>query len=205
MTSATVDNSPLVQLTEAGLMKLLADAQRGMAFLPPGAERDENGQVYRYVLEPTGRRKKVKGPDGKPTGREEEVCRRVRRPVFMAQDTSPEGLVAAKRTAYRRQMDFYWPGRDPSSGQIIGWLRLGCKREVDVPMNLGSGSELFEMVGIPIDEPEDIGSTTSVMQGVAITHDDAIAETAPPARQESPFSAEALENIPVSTRSRRGG
>jgi hypothetical protein len=200
----------MVQLTQEGLRRLLDDVAKGQGFLPPGAYRDESGQVWRDVLEPTGRSRK-----NKETGQLEAVNRKVRRPVYLTNDTSREGLIAARQIAARRGMDFYWPG--PPQGTAVGclesgivgavgWLKYGTKREADAPVNLGAGAELFEMAYTPIEEPDDIGTSTATMQGVPIRAD----APAPEAAEErsdsglSGFTDEALDDIPVSSRPRKG-
>jgi hypothetical protein len=171
----------VVQMTEEALLRLLNEARSGTIFLPPTAYRDQQGQVWRDVLEPTGRMRK-----NKQTGQMEEVLRKQRRPVLLASDTSREGLIAGRRMAARRSMDFYWPGPpqgvavgcpEPRLEGSVGWLRNGVKREAEAPANIGSGAESFEMVFTPIEAPEDIGYSTATMQGVAITPDDPTEDT----------------------------
>ena len=183
----------MIQMTEEGLRKLLDDVAKGQGFLPPGAYRDEQGQVWRDVLEPTGRKR-----INKETGQEEEVLRRVRRPVYLTNDTSRDGLIAARRTAARREMDFYWPGApqgvavgcpDPGLTGPVGWLRYGMTREGDAPVNEGSGAQLYEMVYQPIEASEDIGTSSATVQGVPMQPQQHQADPEPPMDDLSdPFS-----------------
>lgn len=154
-----IDPSATVTLSAAELNRLLSDVVRGGGMLPPGAFREQDGVVYRYVLEPTGRMRPVKGPDGKPTGRFESVNRRVRRAVYLTYDMSPQGLIKGKRAAQVAGLDFYHPK--------YGWLRNGTKREVEVEENLGSGAQSFEMVYDLIEVPDEDGPAATV-QGVAV-------------------------------------
>jgi hypothetical protein len=180
MTSPTAE-SPLVNLTEAGLMKLLNDVAKGQGYLPPGAYRDESGTVYRDVWEPTGRLRK-----NKQTGQTEAVNRKIRRPVYLTYDMSPEGLVAGRKAAAKRGLDFYWsgppldgaPGLPRGDTKVIGWLRNGTKREVDVPSNCGTGAQAFEMQYVPVEREDDEEGTSATMQGVA-AEPDAAPESAP--------------------------
>lgn len=199
MTSPTTldPNEQNIVLSPADLQRLIADVSQGIASLPPGAYRDEGG-VWRDVLEPTGRFR-----TNRETGRRETISRRVRRRVLVTFDASPEGLLKAKRQAQITGQDFYHTGRDPKSGQVIGWLRGGVKREVDVPENLGTGSERFEMVYEPMATEDDESGTSATMQGVPLDMVEAPEPT--PTRSDDgpdPFSDESL--AAAAAQSRRG-
>jgi hypothetical protein len=132
MPETTAPAERMIQLTETQLKALLAEAASGAGVLPPGAFR-ENGRAWRHVWVP------VQGTDPK-TGQPRTGRRQVKRPVFITSDLSPEGLLAAKRAAYRAAppMDFWHPDH--------GWLRNGSKREVDHPSNVGAESDTSDVV-----------------------------------------------------------
>lgn len=170
MSTAPADAVPdgkVIQMSEEALLRLLNEARGGGLYLPPGAERDQDGVVYRVVNVPTGRIRLVKDAEGKVI-KEQHVIRRQKRVVMLVQDPSPAGLVETakkcKRQAGEHGPDFYHPR--------LGWVRCGAKREVDVTENLGTGSERFEMVFEDVATEETFGATSSTMQGVPIEDDD---------------------------------
>lgn len=154
----------MVQMSEEALRRLLADVQSGGAFLPPGAFRDpQSGVVYREVRVPSGFRE-IKSEDGKTVIRREQRLRKQKRLVMLVTDSSPVGLLEtikkAKRSSNENGPDVYHPR--------YGWLRGGYKREVDVPENLGTGAQPFEMEYLPIEDSATEGASTATVQGVPL-------------------------------------
>lgn len=164
---SNLDPEQKIEVSLGELQGLLQTITQGGGILPPGAMRRPNGTVFRTVKQPTGRLRPIKGPDGKPTGRSEIVYRLVERDVYLTSDYSPGGLVLAKRAAYRSQMDFYHPE--------YGWLRNGCKREVDVTENLGDGAQAYQMV-YEEQIADDEAGTSATAQGVPMVDADTSTE-----------------------------
>ncbi len=154
----------MVQMSEEALRRLLADVQNGAAFLPPGAYRDpSSGIIYRDVRVPAGFRD-IKSEDGKTVIRREQRLRKQKRMVLLVNDPSPSGLLEAikkaKRSSNENGPDVYHPR--------YGWLRGGFKREVDVPENLGTGAQHYEMEFLPIEDSTSAESSTATVQGVPL-------------------------------------
>lgn len=168
-------------LTESQLKAIIADAVREAGAggsIPPGAYRTETGEVFRDVLEPTGRLR-----TNKQTGRLEAVNRVVQRRVHLVVDASPDGLRQARRTCQASGLDWYHPR--------LGWHR-GGKREVEVEQNLGNGAALFEMQFEEMPTEDDYGESTVTMQGVAANDPDTRPEAgSAPAPTEQPEPAPA--------------
>jgi len=134
------DASQVVSLTKADLRTLIAEAVNaaggGASALPPGAYYGEDGKVYRDALEPSGRVRIVKAPDGRIL-RRESVARTIKRTVRLVDPTEPNGVVmalrAAKLVATNLGPDVYHP-------VYKDWFRGGAKRERDLPQHINDAT-----------------------------------------------------------------
>ena len=132
------DASQVVSLTKADLRTLIAEAVAGAgaSALPPGAYYGEDGKVYRDALEPSGRVRIVKAPDGRVL-RRESVARTIKRTVRLVDPTEPNGVVmalrAAKLVATNLGPDVYHP-------VYKDWFRGGAKRERDLPQHINDAT-----------------------------------------------------------------